>query len=59
MKAPALRKSAARWKIRSIQPNVASQRVLEKCNYQRQGLMRNAVIKNAEVLDAYVYAIMR
>jgi RimJ/RimL family protein N-acetyltransferase len=33
--------------------------VLEKCNYQRQGLMRNAVIKNAEVLDAYVHAILR
>jgi [ribosomal protein S5]-alanine N-acetyltransferase len=40
-------------------PNVASRRVLEKCGYQREGLMRNAIIKNGEVLDAYLYAIVR
>lgn len=39
--------------------NIASQRVLEKCNYQCEGLMRNAVIKNGKVLDAYLYAIVR
>lgn len=33
-------------------PNVASQRVLEKCGYEREGRLRNAVIKNGEVLDA-------
>jgi [ribosomal protein S5]-alanine N-acetyltransferase len=40
-------------------PNVASHRVLEKCGYQREGRVRNAVIKNDEVLDAYLYAIVR
>lgn len=40
-------------------PNVASQRVLEKCGYEREGRVRNAVIKNGEVLDAYLYAIVR
>lgn len=40
-------------------PNVASQRVLEKCGYRCEGLIRNAVIKNGEVLDAYLYAIVR
>ena len=40
-------------------PNVASQRVLEKCGYEREGRPRNAVIKNGEVLDAYMYATVR
>lgn len=40
-------------------PNIASQRVLEKCGYEREGRLRNAVIKNGVVLDAYLYATVR
>jgi [ribosomal protein S5]-alanine N-acetyltransferase len=40
-------------------PNVASERVLQKCGYQREAFMRNSVIKRGEVLDAYLYAIVR
>lgn len=37
-------------------PNVASMRVLERCGFRREGLLRNAVIKHGEVLDAVLYA---
>ncbi len=37
-------------------PNVASMRVLEKCGYVREGIMREAIIKHGEVLDGYLYA---
>ncbi len=37
-------------------PNVASMRVLEKCAFTREGIMRSAVIKGGEVFDAYLYA---
>lgn len=37
-------------------PNVGSMRVLEKCGYTCEGIMRRAVIKNGEILDAYLYA---
>lgn len=37
-------------------PNVASMRVLEKCGYSREGIMRKAIIKNGEVLDSHLYA---
>ena len=40
-------------------PNVASMRVLEKCGYVREGLMRKAIIKRGEILDAYMYAKVR
>jgi RimJ/RimL family protein N-acetyltransferase len=37
-------------------PNVASMRVLEKCGYVREGVMRKAIFKHGEILDAYLYA---
>ncbi len=40
-------------------PNVASRRVLEKCGYECEGIMRSAVIKKGEVLDAHLYAKIR
>lgn len=40
-------------------PNVASRRVLEKCGYTCEGLMKNAAIKHGEVLDVYMYAATR
>lgn len=38
-------------------PNKPSMRVLEKCGYVCEGIMRNAVIKNGKVLDAHLYAV--
>lgn len=40
-------------------PNRASQRVLEKCGYEAEGILRRAIVKNGEVLDAIVYAKLR
>lgn len=40
-------------------PNVASRRVLEKCGYQVEGLLRNAVIKRGVLLDAHLCAKVR
>jgi RimJ/RimL family protein N-acetyltransferase len=39
--------------------NPASMRVLEKAGYVKEGIMRNAVIKNGEILDEHLYAILR
>ena len=36
-------------------PNVASQRVLEKNGFEREGLQRNAVCKDGQIYDLYVY----
>ncbi len=38
--------------------NIASQRVLEKCGYECEGMLRKAVIKNNKVLDELRYAIL-
>lgn len=40
-------------------PNVASMRVLERCGFQREGVLRQAVVKRGEVLDALMYARLR
>ncbi|MGC1273459.1 MAG: GNAT family protein [Planctomycetaceae bacterium] len=39
-------------------PNVASQRVLEKAGYVREGLLRRSAIKHGEVLDQTLYAFV-
>jgi RimJ/RimL family protein N-acetyltransferase len=38
-------------------PNVASQRVLEKAGYRREGLLRRSAIKHGVVLDQMLYAV--
>jgi ribosomal-protein-alanine N-acetyltransferase len=40
-------------------PNVASMRVLEKAGFQREGVLRNAVVKDGRVLDQIQYALVR
>ncbi len=40
-------------------PNVASCRVLEKCGYVCEGVMKNAVIKRGNIWDAHLYAATR
>ncbi len=39
--------------------NPASMRVLEKAGYKKEGILRNAVIKNNVVMDEHVYAILK
>ena len=31
-------------------------RVLEKCGYEREGLLRRSVFKDGEIIDAVLYA---
>jgi ribosomal-protein-alanine N-acetyltransferase len=39
--------------------NPASMRVLEKAGYVKEGILRNAVIKNGVVMDEHLYAILK
>lgn len=39
--------------------NPASARVLEKCDFQREGIMRRAVVKRGVILDLCMYAMLR
>jgi ribosomal-protein-alanine N-acetyltransferase len=40
-------------------PNIASTRVLEKCGYVREAVMRNAVVKRGNLYDVFLYANVR
>jgi ribosomal-protein-alanine N-acetyltransferase len=42
-----------------LSKNPASMRVLEKAGYQKEGISKNAIIKNGEVLDEHIYAILK
>jgi RimJ/RimL family protein N-acetyltransferase len=42
-----------------LSKNPASMRVLEKAGYQKEGISKNAIIKNGEILDEHVYAILK
>lgn len=39
--------------------NPASSRVLEKCGFAFEGTLRRAIVKDGEILDARLYAILR
>lgn len=39
--------------------NPASARVLEKAGYRCEGTLRQSVIKDGQILDQWVYAILR
>lgn len=39
--------------------NAASARVLEKVGYSREGTMRQSVVKDGQVLDQWMYAVLR
>jgi len=39
--------------------NPASARVLEKCGFRREGILRRAVVKDGRVLDSYLYSLLR
>jgi len=36
--------------------NPASMRVLEKCGFSREGVLRRCVFKDGEIIDAVMYA---
>lgn len=36
--------------------NIASMRVLEKCGFEKEGVFKNAVIKNNEIVDEHRFA---
>ncbi len=40
-------------------PNAASAKVLEKCGYVREAVMRNAVVKRGNLYDVFLYANVR
>lgn len=40
-------------------PNIASQRVLEKNGFVREGHFREAIYKNGQFMDLYVYSLLR
>jgi RimJ/RimL family protein N-acetyltransferase len=42
-----------------LSKNPASMRILEKAGYQKEGILRNAVIKHGEVMDEHIYAILK
>lgn len=42
-----------------FEKNSASMRVLEKAGYLKEGILRNALIKNGEVMDKHMYAILK
>jgi len=40
-------------------PNTASMRILEKCGYELEGILRRSIIKNGNIMDSHVYAKLR
>ena len=49
----------ARLYARVFDGNVRSQRVLEKCAYQLEGRLRDAVLKDGRYADQFLYAKLR
>lgn len=39
--------------------NKASQRVLEKCGFELEGILKKAIIKNNNIIDQYCYALIK
>jgi ribosomal-protein-alanine N-acetyltransferase len=39
--------------------NPASMRVLEKAGFQKEGILKNAIVKNGEVMDEHLYALLK
>jgi [ribosomal protein S5]-alanine N-acetyltransferase len=39
--------------------NPASMRVLEKCGFVREGVLRKSVVKDGKIIDAVIYARVR
>lgn len=48
-----------RLQARVYEGNEASMRVLEKCGFRREGLLRKAVVKDGRVLDLHMFGLLR
>jgi RimJ/RimL family protein N-acetyltransferase len=48
-----------RIEARTFHWNKGSQRVLERCGFTREGILRQRMVKNGESVDQYVYALLR
>jgi ribosomal-protein-alanine N-acetyltransferase len=44
---------------RVFHPNLASRKVLENAGFDLEGIARKSVVKNGEVLDAYMFALVK
>ena len=49
----------ARIQAHVFDGNIASMRVLEKCGYTREGFLRKSSLKAGQLVDQYLYAIVR
>lgn len=47
----------ARMQAYTLTTNIGSQRVLEKCGFQREGLLRNFVKLRSGLVNVFIYAI--
>lgn len=54
-----LRFSVVRLQATVFAWNEASMRVLEKCGYAREGVLAKSVLKDGELIDSVLYAIVR
>lgn len=39
--------------------NISSIKVLEKCGFVKEGVLRQSVIKNGQIKDTYIYALLK
>ncbi|MBV8584496.1 MAG: GNAT family N-acetyltransferase [Candidatus Eremiobacteraeota bacterium] len=53
------REDIVRLEAGAYSNNLQSQRVLKKCGFEREGILRRAVIKGDEILDVVMYAKLR
>ena len=42
-----------------FETNIGSIRVLEKCNFRKEAILKNAVIKNNKIQDCHIYSILK
>jgi len=54
-----LSKDVGRIQAQTDERNVASQRVLEKAGFKKEGVLRRSIFIGGEWRDAYIYSILR
>ncbi len=48
-----------RLQARVFEGNAASMRVVEKCGFRKEGVLRDAVTKDGRILDLHVYGLLK
>lgn len=48
----------ARLEARVYEWNPASMRVLEKCGFSREGVLRRSIFKDGQIIDSVIYALL-